>query len=250
MITVALSHLLGRGVRLETAEALAIAQLVASSGGGSAIDALVLGSDGGVRCTGQRAVATLTSVAGLLDALLPAEGVPGAVRYAVARALGAAVAPPFATLEEFSRTLCRFESGERGVVIAKLVARGARSATATAVVSSAEPAGDVILDRVPLPIETTPRMRAWHVVVALTLSTVAGFAGATACHQKVRSVAHDVPRISVIDARPIRDAMPQQPVPTDAPLPGILDVVDGGLAEREISTLGRAFPPASRTQRR
>lgn len=57
-------------------------------------------------------VTTAAEAAEMLDHLLPigAAGVPGGLRYAIARARQQVLAPPFASVDEFSRTISRFEA--------------------------------------------------------------------------------------------------------------------------------------------
>src|SRR5262249_15420438 len=61
----------------------------------------------------------------LLQQLLPpgTPKVPGALRYGIARALHDVDAPPFDSIEDFSRALERFETGDRTAVVRALVER-------------------------------------------------------------------------------------------------------------------------------
>jgi hypothetical protein len=61
----------------------------------------------------------------LIDELLPGvrAQVPGALRYALGRALHEVAAPPFDSLADFSRTLRRFETGGRATIVRALYAR-------------------------------------------------------------------------------------------------------------------------------
>ncbi len=135
MLTVALSHLLGRGVRLETHEAVALArELLAHPCGIPTPDNIQIGSDGSASCTSTEGVPSAASVARLLLTLLP-EGtpnVPAPLRYAIARGLQAVAAPPFASLAEFSRTLERFEKGASRDVLRGVLQRGASAARSRA----------------------------------------------------------------------------------------------------------------------
>ena len=130
MLTIALSHLLGRGVRLETHEAIALARELAAHPCGIPIpENIQLGSDGSASCINTAGMPSVASVAGLLLTLLPAgtPNVPAPLRYAIARGLEAVEAPPFASLDEFSRALERFEQGASRDVLRGVLQRGARS---------------------------------------------------------------------------------------------------------------------------
>jgi hypothetical protein len=143
MLTVALSHLLGRGVRLETHEAVALArELLAHPCGIPTPDNIQLGSDGSASCTSTAGMPSVASVAHLLLTLLPAgtPDVPAPLRYAIARGVEASEAPPFASLGEFSSVLERFEKGETRDVLRGLVQRGARPSRPIAAPTPATPA--------------------------------------------------------------------------------------------------------------
>jgi hypothetical protein len=129
MLTIALSHLLGCGVRLETHEAVALArELLAHPCGIPTPDNIQLGSDGSASCTSTAGTTSVASVAQLLLTLLPAgtPNVPAPLRYAIARGLEAVEAPPFASPGEFSSALERFEKGASRDVLRGLLQRGAR----------------------------------------------------------------------------------------------------------------------------
>ena len=80
----------------------------------------------------------IPTLAAFLDDLLPKPGeaveprVPAALRYALIRARGEVVAPPFQSLEEFSNSLARFEQGDRHELLKRLSARVTRRAEAPA----------------------------------------------------------------------------------------------------------------------
>ena len=104
VLTIALSHLLGRGVRLETHEAVALArELMAYPCGIPTPQNIQLDSEGSVSCISTDGVPSVASVAHLLLTLLPAgtPNVPAPLRYAIARGVEAVEAPPFASLGEF-----------------------------------------------------------------------------------------------------------------------------------------------------
>jgi hypothetical protein len=142
MLTIALSHLLGRGVRLETHEAVALArQLLAHACGIPTPENIQLGSDGSASCISTDGMPSVASVAGLLLTLLPAgtPNVPAPLRYAIARGLEAVEAPPFASLGEFSSALERFEKGASRDVLRGVLQRGARPSRPIAVPIAVSP---------------------------------------------------------------------------------------------------------------
>ena len=101
MLTIALSHLWGRGVRLATHEAVALArELPAHPCGIPTPENIRLGSDGSVSCVSGDGMPSVMSVADLLLTLLPpgTPDVPASLRYAIARGLGMVEAPPFGSL--------------------------------------------------------------------------------------------------------------------------------------------------------
>jgi Tol biopolymer transport system component len=129
MLTIALSHLRERGVRLETHEAVALArELLAHPCGIATADNIQLGSDGSASCISTDGTPSVASVAGLLLTLLPAgtPNVPAPLRYAIARGLEAIEAPAFASLDEFSTALERFEQGDRRDVLRGILQRSVR----------------------------------------------------------------------------------------------------------------------------
>jgi hypothetical protein len=129
MLTIALSHLLGRGVRLETHEAIALArELLAHPCGIPTPENIQLGSDGSASCISTDGMPSVASVADLLLTLLPAgtPNVPAPLRYAIARGLEVVEAPPFASLGEFSSALARFEKGASRDVLKGVLRHGAR----------------------------------------------------------------------------------------------------------------------------
>ena len=150
MLTIALSHLLGRGVRLETHETIALARELAGTPCGIPIpENIQLGSDGSVSCINTAGMPSVASVAGLLLTLLPAgtSNVPAPLRYAIARGLEAVEAPPFASLGEFSNALERFEKGASRDVLRGVLQRGARSSPPVAALFAVGAAGDAACRR-------------------------------------------------------------------------------------------------------
>lgn len=231
MITVALSHLLSRGVRLDTAEAVAIARALSNATGEPAIDNIELSSDGDARCAGGRGEPSVTALAGVLDTLLPPRGVPAPLRYAVARGLETVVAPPFASVEEFSAALARFDCGDPREILKHLLTRVARQPARPIV---ADPAGDVVLVRAMMP-ESSQRwqIRAWQVAAALALSGLAGFAVARAV----------LPGPPALPPRAIPAAVTGAPVSTLGTFPRDSDAPVGADAVRPAPTPPCRCPP-------
>src|SRR3954467_1632397 len=131
MITIPLSQLIERGVQIEAAEAVAIVQALASSAGDPSLDNVEVDSDGAARYRTERGEPSVRALAVLLDRLLPASGIPGALRYTVARGMESVEAPTFASVADFSQALTRFETGEQRDVIRGLLARARPVRTAT-----------------------------------------------------------------------------------------------------------------------
>jgi hypothetical protein len=130
---VSVADLQSKGVTLTTGEALAVAQSLFEAAADEArppfgpLSAanIVLRSDGTVISRACAATPTVLEAAILIDELLP-DGrtqVPGALRYALGRALHEVAAPPFDSLAAFSRALHRFETGGRATVVRGLYAR-------------------------------------------------------------------------------------------------------------------------------
>src|SRR5262245_26380446 len=84
-----------------------------------------LDDQGFVACQACQVTPAVAEVAILLQQLLPpgTPKVPGALRYAIARALHDVDAPPFDSIHDFSAALERFETGDRTAVVRALVAR-------------------------------------------------------------------------------------------------------------------------------
>jgi hypothetical protein len=131
-----LSEIVDAGVRLDAQEAVAIVhQLISSSQidvpGGPPQDPpslhnVSIDADGSVACHGCRTAMSVFEAGTLLQTMVPHGSptrVPGALRYAIARALQDVVAPPFASIDEFSATLDRFDTADRRAVVSQLFAR-------------------------------------------------------------------------------------------------------------------------------
>jgi hypothetical protein len=129
VLTIGLSYLLARGVRLETHEAVALArELLAHRCGIPTPENIQLRSDGSASCINTDGMPSVASVADLLLTLLPAgtPNVPAPLRYTIARGLEAVEAPPFKSLDELSTALERFEKGASHDVLRNILQRGAR----------------------------------------------------------------------------------------------------------------------------
>src|ERR1700730_4040436 len=130
--TVSIAELLEHGVTIHPHEAVAIAQAVAMPVGEDhrtarppfgppAPDNVHLARDGSVACVACDGVPAVSEIAMFLQTMLaPAVKVPGALRYTIARALLEVDAPPFDSLADFSRTLARFEQGDRRAAVRNL----------------------------------------------------------------------------------------------------------------------------------
>src|SRR3954470_5802100 len=138
-----IAELLNHGVKLEAHEAVAIAQQliaaldreecpadVAPPYGPPTPANVILTADGSVYCIGCETPA-VSEVAIFLDALLPAgsPGVPGALRYTIARGMLDVDVAPFDSLHEFSNALTRHEQGPRDAVVRGVLARGESAGT-------------------------------------------------------------------------------------------------------------------------
>jgi hypothetical protein len=132
MRTVYVADLLNRGVGLQPHEAVAIAQQLINapvfaferrwletSPGPPSVDNVQLRDDGTVVCVGCHVTPAVFEIAILLQAMLSvgSRQVPGGLRYAIARGLLEVDAPPFDSIDEFSRALERFERGQRCEVV-------------------------------------------------------------------------------------------------------------------------------------
>jgi len=136
MSSVSLAALRDAEITLRPHEAVAIAQLLIHHPEASAAvarppygpptpESVEVDSDGTVVCTCSASTPAVSEVAILLHALLPPDTTraPGGLRYAIHRALLEVEAPPFDSIEDFSRALARFERGDRAEVVRGLVER-------------------------------------------------------------------------------------------------------------------------------
>jgi hypothetical protein len=126
------------GVTIKPHEAVAIAQLLIDALGACDATSIVeppygppsaanvlLKRDGTVTCRECGTTPASLEVAILLQAMLPSASpsVPGGLRYTIARALLEVDVPPFDTLEDFSRSLARFERGPRDEAVRAVLQR-------------------------------------------------------------------------------------------------------------------------------
>jgi hypothetical protein len=125
---------LGRRVTFQPHEALAVAQSLIDGTpfappeapyGPPSLDTVEVREDGLAACIRSDAKPAVPEIALLLEAMLPppTQGVPPGVRYAIARALLETEAPPFDSIDDFSRALRRHEQGDRTEVLRGLVER-------------------------------------------------------------------------------------------------------------------------------
>ena len=134
---VSMAELRRWGVAIRADEAVAIAQKLMhepqhASGsapfGPPSLERVCIADDGSVICRDCEATPGVAEIAILLEALLPegAPGVPGALRYIIARALHDVDAPPFDSLDALSSALARHETaGDRDAILRRLAARAA-----------------------------------------------------------------------------------------------------------------------------
>ena len=141
--TCPVGDLIRRGVQLQPHEAVAVAKSVIAAladdlhahteGGPPTIATVHIGADGTVSCPGC-ARPSVFEIGLFLDSMLRRGcgiKVPGALQYLVARALGSVDAPRFASVEEISLALTRYEDGDRRSVVAGAFARASVSPPTT-----------------------------------------------------------------------------------------------------------------------
>jgi hypothetical protein len=220
-----LADLIAQGVRIEPHEAVAIAQLLMENGAvAPSPENVQLSADGGAWCIGCDVTPAVFEIAGLLQKLIPpgTPGVPGGLRYAIARALLEVDAPPFDSLADFSRALQRFERGDRLAVVRALMARRA-GPVALHIVSRTQPAREPLSTPAPPPrraeIVAMPRparRRGRRLIVAAAAVVVGALALIGVAD--VMKAGHVQPR-TVAGARRSSAPAPAsvvQPPPTDA----------------------------------
>jgi len=131
-----LSEIISSGVTVEAGEAVAIVQqLIAALDdlvespvppGPLLPDNILIADDGTARCPACGTSPSIFEIGCLLQTLLPPHGaarVPGALRYAIARALLEVDAAPFDSIAEFSGALRRHEKADRPILVRQLFAR-------------------------------------------------------------------------------------------------------------------------------
>jgi hypothetical protein len=185
MSNIFLADLIGQGVRVEPHEAVAIAQLLMESGAvAPSAENVQLSTDGTACCIGCDVTPAVFEIAGLLQNLVPpgTPGVPGALRYAIARALLEVDAPPFDSLADFSRSLQRFERGDRAAVVRSLIGRRVKP-VALHIVARAQPAREPVSTPAPpqrqaeiVAMPRPPGRRARRVVIAAAAVLVGALA--------------------------------------------------------------------------
>jgi WD40 repeat protein len=178
MATIALADLIAQGVHLEPQEAIAIAQLLIENGAAApSPENVQLTTDGDAWCAGCDVTPAVFEIAVLLQTLIPpgTPRVPGGLRYAIARALLEVDAPPFDSIHELSRSLERFEDGDRRSVIRALAGRRLKPVTLRIVPPPSPPAEVVMMPRrVP---QRAPRDRRVAAAAAALLVGTLGLIG-------------------------------------------------------------------------
>ncbi|HJZ71653.1 MAG TPA: hypothetical protein VKE51_07915 [Vicinamibacterales bacterium] len=130
---ISVAELRARGVVLQPHEAVVIAQrviqptkpfVVRESDGPPSLENVLLNADGSVACARSASTPSISEIGTLLRELLSGTTrVPGGLHYAIGRALLEVEGPPFDSIEAFSRSLARFEQGERDEVLRHLLER-------------------------------------------------------------------------------------------------------------------------------
>jgi hypothetical protein len=144
---ISIAELQAAGIQLEAVEAVAIAQQLIDALRGShandeveppygppSAETVFLKSDGTVACRGCGTTPAVSEIGIFLHSLLRQESakVSGGLRYTIARALLDVDAPPFDSLEDFSRDLARHERGGRPEIVRRLLRRAGGQRTAIA----------------------------------------------------------------------------------------------------------------------
>jgi WD40-like Beta Propeller Repeat len=179
-----IAELLNHGVRLQSHEAVAIAQQLIHNIsapvklqpplGPPSISNVQLADEGSVACLGCEVTPSVFEIAVLLQTLLPAGAghVPGGLRYAIARGLLEVDVPPFDSIREFSRALERFERGDRRAAVRGALRRVvvapsiARAATLQPIPAFSAPVQPIPAAATPVPRNYA---RAWAPAVAAVL---------------------------------------------------------------------------------
>jgi len=149
-----LAELTGQNIEIAVADAVAIAQQLICEPDvlrdaqppyePLTMESVALTAEGAVRCLHTASTPTVTEVGLLMQSLLRSSpSLPGGLRYTVSRAIHEVEAPPFESVEDLSKALERFESGDRREQIASLYQRAkAASEPKAGLVTSAAPESD------------------------------------------------------------------------------------------------------------
>ena len=162
MSTILLANLIDQGVEIAPHEAVAIAQLLIENGAvAPSPENVQLRAEGDAWCVGCDVTPAVFEIAGLLQKLIPPRTpqVPGILRYTIARALLEVDAQPFDSLEEFSRSLARFERGDRRAIVRDLISRRPKPVMLHIVPrSAAPPVAALPLRTAPAVVVSMPRL--------------------------------------------------------------------------------------------
>jgi hypothetical protein len=238
MFTVNLAHLIGRGVRLDAREAVAVAQTIVDARAVAAPENVEVRSDGGIVAIQKADALAVADAAALLERLLPPDvKAPAPLRFSIARGLGRVEAPPFESLEAFSAALRRFESAPRADVVRGLLARAAPRPRAEAPRSPIAP----VARARPTSRRRAPRRSArgaTYVVFALAASAIAGFLFMRAAMLRQT---HSMTQSAAAAAAAVSVAAPESPGPAVAERP----VASSGRTDTlQPIVRARAFSPA------
>jgi hypothetical protein len=221
-MSTSLCELLDRGVVVRAHEAVAIVQQLIDSrascggslpAGAPSVSSIQLQNDGEATASGCDVTPSVFDAATLLQAILPAGAgqVPGALRYSIARGLLEVVAPPFESIDAFSRALERFERGDRRAAVRELLNRmpaaapPAHDAVPLPVAVAFEEPLDLDLNSahvIPFPVVPEPAAesfgRLWAVaavlVAAVSLAAIANVARIGAFRPRAHVSATSVPQ--------------------------------------------------------
>ena len=171
--TITIAQLLRDGILLTADEAVAIAQHLihdrhpVSAGppfGPPTPDTVSIDESGAVLCSTCDATPAVSEIGILLEGMLPpGTRAPGGLRYAIARALLNVDAPPFDSVQDFSRVLGRFEKADREALTRNLFERWralmGHDAAAVIPFKATPPAAAKIERRRPIPSAIATELR-------------------------------------------------------------------------------------------
>ena len=142
---VSLADLKRYGVTIQPEEAVAVVQQLIHSGpaghatrqparppfGPPSPGNVYVSPDGTVSCAGCEATLAVSEAAIFLQSILPggSSHIGGSLRYVVARALHDVDVTPFDSVEDFSRTLARYEQGDSAEVVRRLLSRASAASS-------------------------------------------------------------------------------------------------------------------------